>query len=272
LTVCYEFLNRLDRARAGDPRIFGVEEFRDLRANLMAPVDLRGLPAVSGDVTRWLPPEFLPNEGEGILVIDELTSAPQMMQGAFYQLIFDRKLGDYLLPDGWAVIAAGNPASERGVYFSMPCPLRNRFQHLTLEPDLKDWCSWAVVNHIRPEIVAFLRFRPTLLLDPSTDKDANAWPTPRSWEMASKTLTGWTKGHNNVTDDLLLHQMNGVVGDAATGEFMGFLRLFSELPSTDEIMLNQKTAPVPEEPSSAIAVATALGRVMNDQNIIQIDK
>jgi MoxR-like ATPase len=74
-----------------------------------------------------VPPKFLPTSGQGILFLDELTSAPQMTQAGCYQLVIDRKLGEYRLPDGWVVIAAGNPASERGVHFSMPRPLRNRF-------------------------------------------------------------------------------------------------------------------------------------------------
>ena len=89
-----------------------------------------------------------------------------MTQAGCYQLVLDRKLGEYRLPDGWVVIAAGNPASERGVHFSMPRPLRNRFVHLDLEPDFMDWCKWAVKSGIRPEIIAFLRFKPALLHEP----------------------------------------------------------------------------------------------------------
>ena len=249
-------------------------QFADLRAVLLDPVDLRGLPSVVGDKTHWVIPEFLPRDGEGILLVDELVSAPQMVQAAFYQLILDRRVGEYVLPDGWDVIAAGNPASERGVHFAMPRPLRNRFMHVTLEPDLKDWCSWAVVNRIHPAIIAFLRFRPHLLSEPG-GKDENAWPSPRSWEMASKVLWAWGARHNNsFSDELLIFQLNGVIGEGATSELIAFLRLFMELPSTDEIVLNPMTAPIPEPEavSAAIAVATALGRVMTDTNIIQIDK
>jgi MoxR-like ATPase len=104
-------------------------EFLDIRAVQLDPVDLRGLPRISADRAEWVPPKFLPLDGEGILFLDELTSAPQMTQAGCYQLVLDRKLGEYRLPDGWVVIAAGNPASERGVHFSMPRPLRNRFVH-----------------------------------------------------------------------------------------------------------------------------------------------
>jgi MoxR-like ATPase len=116
-----------------------------------------------------------------------------MTQAGCYQLVLDRKLGEYQLRDGWVVIAAGNPASERGVHFSMPRPLRNRFVHLELEPDFEDWTKWAVKVGIRPEILAFLRFKPALLHDADAISDQNAWPTPRSLEMASQVLTGIAK-------------------------------------------------------------------------------
>src|SRR5712671_5501043 len=102
-------------------------QFLDVRAVQLDPVDLRGLPRIAADQAEWVPPKFLPTSGEGILFLDELTSAPQMTQAGCYQLVLDRRLGEYHLPDGWVVVAAGNPASERGVHFSMPRPLRNRF-------------------------------------------------------------------------------------------------------------------------------------------------
>src|SRR5471030_946812 len=96
-------------------------DFLDVRAVQLDPVDLRGLPWIApGQKTEWAPPKFLPTEGRGILFLDELTAAPQMTQAGCYQLVLDRKLGEYHLPDGWVVIAAGNPASERGVHFTMP--------------------------------------------------------------------------------------------------------------------------------------------------------
>ena len=94
-------------------------DFLDVRAVQLDPVDLRGLPRISADLTEWVPPKFLPTAGKGILFLDELTAAPQMTQAGCYQLVLDRKLGEYVLPDGWVVIAAGNPASERGVHFAI---------------------------------------------------------------------------------------------------------------------------------------------------------
>ena len=194
-----------------------------------------------------------------------------MTQAGCYQLVLDRKLGEYTLPDDWVVIAAGNPASERGVHFAMPRPLRNRFVHLDLEPDLDDWCRWAVKAQVRPEIIAFLRFKPELLHTADATSDANAWPTPRSWEMASQVLCGIARRQKTMllsgTSEFEAQLLDGTVGPAAASELVAFLRLFRQLPSIDEILLNPATATVPEEPSAQIAIATALGRVLSDSSV-----
>jgi MoxR-like ATPase len=242
-------------------------EFLDVRAVQLDPIDLRGLPRIAGDSTEWVPPRFLPTSGRGILFLDELTAAPQMTQAGCYQLVLDRKLGEYKLPDDWVVLAAGNPASERGVHFSMPRPLRNRFVHLDLEPDLSDWCKWAVRNGVRPEIIAFLRFKTDLLHDADATSDQNAWPTPRSWEMASNVLKGLSARGAIANSAIEAQMLEGTIGPAATAELVGFLRLFRQLPSIDEILLTPETAPLPDDPSAQIAIATALGRAMSDQSI-----
>jgi hypothetical protein len=246
-------------------------DFLDIRAVQLDPVDLRGLPRIDGEQTVWSPPKFLPTEGEGILFLDELTSAPPMTQAGCYQLVLDRKLGEYTLPDGWVVIAAGNPASERGVHFAMPRPLRSRFVHLELEVDLNDWCAWALRAGVRPEIISFLRFKPELLHQADASSDANAWPTPRSWAMASNVLCGVARRQQSIllqgTSEFEAQLLDGTVGAAASGELIAFLRLFRQLPSIDQILLNPDSAPVPTETSAQIAIATALGRVMNDSSI-----
>ena len=247
-------------------------QFLDVRAVQLDPVDLRGLPRISGDQAEWVPPKFLPTSGEGILFLDELTSAPQMTQAGCYQLVLDRKLGEYKLPDGWVVIAAGNPASERGVHFSMPRPLRNRFVHLELETNFEDWAKWALTAGILPEILAFLRFKPALLHDADASSDVNAWPTPRSWEMASSVLKGFAARQSGSSaaigsSEIEAQLLTGTIGESAAIELIAFLRLFRQLPSVPEILLHPDTAPVPHEPSACIAVATALGRALTDHSI-----
>jgi MoxR-like ATPase len=170
---------------------------RDIRALLLDPVDLRGLPFLGTDGrAKWAAPDFLPSDGCGILFLDELNAAPAMVQAACYQLGLDRSLGEYRLPEGWAIVAAGNREGDRGATTRMPAPLRNRFVHLDFELDGEEWSRWAIKTGIRAEVIAFLRFRPELLS--VFDRDAHAFPSPRSWEFVSRMKTQLRAPHRTV--------------------------------------------------------------------------
>ena len=236
---------------------------QDIRALLLDPVDLRGLPFLASDGrSKWATPEFLPQNGSGILFLDELNAAPAMVQASCYQLVLDRKLGEYTLPDGWAIVAAGNRDSDRAVTTRMPTPLRNRFVHLEFEVDLQEWSEWAIRGGIRPEVIAFLRFRQELLS--VFDRDANAFPSPRSWEFISRILDA-------TPDQSVEHELfAGAVGTGAATEFSAFLRMFRELPNIDAILLNPLTEPVPENAAAQYAVASALARVASDFNFDRV--
>jgi hypothetical protein len=236
---------------------------QDVRALLLDPVDLRGLPFLGNDGrSKWATPDFLPQEGSGILFLDELNAAPAMVQASCYQLVLDRKLGEYALPDGWAIVAAGNRDSDRAVTTRMPTPLRNRFVHLEFEVDLQEWTEWAIEASIRPEVIAFLRFRQELLS--AFDRDANAFPSPRSWEFVSRIL-------NATPDQSVEHELfAGAVGAGTATEFSAFLKTFRELPNIDAILLNPLKEPVPENAAAQYAVASALAYCATDTNFDRI--
>jgi len=239
---------------------------RDVRALLLDPVDLRGLPFLGSDGrSKWATPEFLPQAGSGILFLDELNAAPAMVQASCYQLVLDRKLGEYTLPDGWAIIAAGNRDSDRGATTRMPTPLRNRFVHLELEVDLQEWSEWAIQAAIRPEVIAFLRFRPELLS--VFDREAHAFPSPRSWEFVSRILDSLDSQLNPSIEHEVIA---GAVGTGAATEFSAFLRTYRELPNIDAILLNPLQEPVPENAAAQYAVSSALARCASDTNFDRI--
>jgi MoxR-like ATPase len=236
---------------------------QDVRALLLDPVDLRGLPFLGSDGrSKWATPEFLPQDGSGILFLDELNAAPAMVQASCYQLVLDRKLGEYNLPEGWAIVAAGNRDSDRAVTTRMPTPLRNRFVHLEFEADLQEWSEWAIQACIRPEVIAFLRFRQELLS--AFDRDANAFPSPRSWEFVSTILDA-------APDQSIEHELlAGAVGTGAATEFSAFLQMVRELPNIDAILMNPLKELVPENAAAQYAVASALARCASDANFDRV--
>jgi MoxR-like ATPase len=220
--------------------------FIDLRLSQLAPTDLRGLPVAdqAEGVARWFVPEFLPRTGAGVLFLDEINLAPPTMQGMAQQLILDRRVGSYSVPDGWYIWAAGNRSEDRAAVFDMPAPLANRFIHLDVAPDGESFKNYALRSGVHEQIVAFLAFRPALLhkLDPQQP----AWPSPRSWVMASDLH------HAGL-------EVAPAIGTAAAAEFNAYVALYQDLPNLEEILAGDGAGPpFPSEPSMRYAITVGL--------------
>jgi MoxR-like ATPase len=228
-------------------------DFVDVRLSQLAPTDLRGLPVAEDGISKWYPPEFLPHSGNGILFLDELNMAPPAMQGVAQQLILDRRVGSYVVPEGWYVWAAGNRKEDRAAVFDMPAPLANRFLHLQVEPDFESFKAYALAKDIHEQIIAFLSFRPSLLhkLDPQQP----AWPSPRSWEMASHL-------HNAELD------ITPAVGVETESEFAAFVKVYQSLPDLERIFLGKgDSISFPLEPS--VRYATTIGLAVRAESANQ---
>ena len=160
-------------------------EVVDVRLALWEPTDIKGIPYYNAEQGKmvWAPPSELPTEADStaIIFLDELNSAPPAVQAAAYQLILNRRVGTYRLPDGVDVVAAGNREGDRGVTYRMPAPLANRFVHLEAKVDFDDWQEWAVNNNIHPEVVGYVGFAKQDLYDFDPKSSSKAFATPRSW-------------------------------------------------------------------------------------------
>lgn len=145
----------------------------DIRASLLDPTDLRGIPMIQDGTAVWCPPSFLPKKSDkpGILFLDEINAAPPLVQAALYQLILDRRVGEYELPEGWRIIAAGNRREDKAVTFRLSSALANRFIHLNLEVDPDDWHAWATNRGIvgTGPAVEFLTFAKKAVLRKEID-------------------------------------------------------------------------------------------------------
>lgn len=256
--------------------------FIDVRLSQLDPVDLRGIPTVNLDakMTTWNPPDFLPRTVKdhgvpeefahpetGVLFLDEINSAAQGTAAAAYQLVLDRQLGDYTLPVGWRIVAAGNRSTDRALVNEMSTALKNRFSHIEFEVNNDDWTQWAFGADVHEIVIGFLRFQPQLLNEfeernqTKEEKDrvkklknAKAFGTPRSWEFVSNIMK--TKPHKDIEFDLVA----GTVGEGAAASFFGYVKYYRDMPSIDAILLNPSKAPLPrkDQPATMWAICTAL--------------
>lgn len=238
----------------------------DVRLAQLDPVDLRGIPWVGGEADKngvrrahWALPDFLPTEGEGVLFLDELPQAPAVFNAAS-ELILDRKIGKYKLPDGWAMVAAGNNRADRANASELPTHLKNRLIHFDVEADLQEWTDWALGAGVDGRVIAFLQWRPNLLhkFEPAD----NAFPSPRSWEFVSdgcKTLSGQPQDH------IPFNYVLGAVGKGAASEFQTFIKVYRDLPKLEVCFSDPKRAPFPKEPNARYALTIALGQAVNQK-------
>ena len=206
--------------------------FIDLRLALMDPTDLKGIPFYDKEshTALWAPPAFLPKEGEGILFLDELNSAPPSVQASAYQLVLDRKVGEYELPQGWAIVAAGNREGDRGVTYRMPSPLANRFVHFEMDVQVEDWRMWAYANGIDVRIIAYIAYKKEHLFTFDSKSDNRSFATPRSWEYVAKILQA------NLKATLLLESIAAAVGKEVAVSFLAFIKVMDKLPSIEAIL------------------------------------
>lgn len=264
LNTMVKDLNKAEKRGVTKEETFG---FIDLRLSLLDPVDLRGVlfPDTKNGSMKWLTPSFLPTSGRGILALDELVQAPQSMQACASQLVLDRRIGDYQLPPGWMVVAAGNRVGDRAAANAMPTHIANRFIHLYPEVDVDAWVAWALKAKVDIRVIAFIKFRRALLSAFDPQSKTQAFPSPRSWEFVSKIITDY-KGQREVMEMMI----KGAVGEGAGAEFIGFLRVFEQMPSIDAILLSPHKAPIPTQSSALFAVVTALSHRASADNLANI--
>ena len=231
----------------------------DARLSQYTPEDLKGLPTFNKEnkTTEWLLPEVLPRCGSGILFFDELNLASPSIQAAAYQIILDRKLGTYKVPEGWAVIAAGNGTEDRANIFELPAPLANRFAHTELSPPSVDnWAIWAAGNGVNMSIISFLHFKNSYLYKFDSNSNDVAFATPRSWTFASKLIEGETK------DNIIKRYMSSCVGEGIAIEYMAYHKMANEL-DIDDIIKNSERFKSPKDINQKYAVAGALAEKYN---------
>ena len=214
----------------------------DVRLATCEPTDIRGIPILDKNTNKmiWAEPAELPSEEFCkkypivVLFLDELSACPSSLQVAAYQLILNRRIGTYKLPDNVVVIAAGNRDSDKGVSYRMSSALANRFIHLTMTVSADDWIEWAVQNKVHKDVVGFISFAKQDLYDFDPRSSGHAFATPRSWHFVSQLLED---GDDETNMDLI----SGTIGEGMAMKFMAHRRISGDMPAAADILSGKVT-------------------------------
>lgn len=234
----------------------------DLRLAQMSEVEIGGLiyPNEDRTKTRWLSPEILPDEERDgkntILLLDEITSCPKRVQVAAYQLILDRRVGQYTLPEGTFVIGLGNREDDDGVYIQLAGPLADRFEIHYLDVDFESWKKdFALQYGIHPYVVNYLTFKPSALHTQEVGSDEMVFATPRSWERVSDIL----KLDSDLNKQVICNKIIGNVGASEGSQFIEFCRSQKQFITADDFLESGNAPTAPEE--LAILLSSLLEKV-----------
>ena len=219
-------------------KTFSNSHLIDIRLSLWDPTDIKGIPYFDSNNVKmaWGAPSELPDEEMAaqydniVLFLDEMNSAAPAVQAAAYQLILNRRVGTYKLPDNVIIVAAGNRESDKGVTYRMPAPLANRFILLELAVNFDDWFNWSVDNNQHKDVVGYLTFAKKDLYDFDPKSASRSFATPRSWSFVSELLED--ELDESTTTDLVA----GTVGEGLAVKFMAHRKVASSMPNPTDIL------------------------------------
>jgi hypothetical protein len=239
----------------------------DLRMATMEPTDLRGIPYFNKDqgTMSWAPPVELPSAELAakypivVLFLDEMNSAAPAVQAAAYQLVLNRRVGTYVLPDNVVIVAAGNRETDKGVTFRMPAPLANRFVHLEMKVDFDSWQTWAIEHRIHKDVVGFLSFAKQHLFEFDPRSPSRSFATPRSWTFVSELL-----GDDSDSDPTLTDLVAGSIGDGLAVKFMAHRLIAGQLPNPIDILEGKVTTLATKEISAMYSLITSMCYELED--------
>jgi hypothetical protein len=203
-------------------------------ASVREPSDFGGLPIPTkvGHTTlieyaapAWIVNLLVDHNAQAVVFLDEISTAPPAVQAALLRFILDGALGDYQIPKEVRFVAAANETEDAAGGWDLSPPLANRLGHIEWEcPTASEWADWLVDDSAPTEtitdplilqneveekwtehfaqakglVASFIRTRQHLLF--KLPKEGNtarskAWPSPRTWELATRAMAGCAVHH-----------------------------------------------------------------------------
>ena len=235
------------------------------------PTDFKGLPfPVKGENKATFLPfgdllRLIEAEKPTVFFLDDLGQASSSVQASAMQLLLARRINGHKVSDHVIFLAATNRRQDRAAVQGILEPVKSRFASiLELEVNVDDWVDWAIEHDMPVELIAFIRFRPNLLHDFKPTGDIINTPNPRTVAYAGKMMKA------GLPEDTEYEMISGAAGEGFAAEFLGFLKIYRDLPDIEKLIANPDSIEVPTEPSMLFAICGALSSKANRKNFSNI--
>lgn len=213
----------------------------DIRLLLYSETDLKGIPFPNENHTTavWLQNDVLPtverDGAKGILVLDEITSCSRSLRTAAYQLLNERRLGQYVLPSGWLIVCLGNGEQDGGDFEGMEANFVNRCSLFNVTHDDAAWRSWASHHGVNPLVTAYVQWKPSDLhtYKDNGDYDCMLFASPRSWVAVSNILNHHL---DDIDSRIISSRILGNLGNEVGNRFLAFAKYRDKTVPPEEIL------------------------------------
>ena len=160
---------------------------------------------------------------DGILFLDEINCVSETLMPAMLQFLQYKTFGSHALPEGWVIVAAGNPPAYNRSVREFDTVTLDRVRYMKVEPDFPIWKHYAVERGLHPAVLSFLKLRPErfYVMEPGE----KGFVTGRAWEDLSEILLTMEELELGVEEALFGQYLQDE--DTAT-EFTFYYRLYEK--------------------------------------------
>ena len=160
---------------------------------------------------------------EGILFIDEINCVSETLAPAMLQFLQCKTFGNHKIPEGWLIVAAGNPPEYNKSVREFDVVTMDRVKKLLVEPDFDAWREYAYTRGIHPAVISYLNTRPSNFYKMESTVDGRNFATPRGWEDLSRLIQVYEKLDKTVDREVVVQYIQH---PQIARDFANYLELF----------------------------------------------
>lgn len=145
---------------------------------------------------------------EGILFIDEINCVSETLAPTMLQFLQNKTFGNQKVPEGWIIVAAGNPPEYNKSVREFDMVTLDRVRYINVEANYHIWKEYALSKHLHPMILSYLELKPSQFYRIETSIDGMEFVTARGWEDLSHLITLYEKLNLDINKETIYQYLH----------------------------------------------------------------
>ncbi|MDC7290386.1 AAA family ATPase [Blautia schinkii] len=162
---------------------------------------------------------------EGILFIDEINCVSETLAPTMLQFLQNKTFGSHKVPEGWMIVAAGNPPEYNKSVREFDIVTLDRVRKIDIDVDCGVWMEYAWKNGVHGSILSYLQIKEENFYTAENTVDGKFFVTARGWEDLSEILKSYEAIGAAVSDKLVVQFLQK---EEIAGDFAVYYQLYSK--------------------------------------------